>query len=95
MLLGIPGAATYANYAEANRAFYRLTVLPLASRVMAALSAWLSVHLGEAVEMRPDLDLIPALAVERDAAWARVAAADFLTAAEKRAALGLPPLEVE
>lgn len=95
MLLGIPGDATYANYAEANRAFYRLTVLPLAARVMAALSHWLSGHLGEAVEMRPDLDLIPALAGERDAAWARVAAADFLTAAEKRAALGLPPLEAE
>ncbi|PLL13144.1 phage portal protein [Tabrizicola sp. TH137] len=93
MLLGIPGDATYANYAEANRAFYRLTVLPLAARVLAAVSGWLSAHQGEAVEMRPDLDMIPALAVERDAAWARVAAADFLTAAEKRAALGLPPLE--
>lgn len=93
MLLGIPGDATYANYAEANRAFYRLTVLPLAARVLAALSGWLSAHQGAAVEMRPDLDMIPALAVERDAAWARVAAADFLTAAEKRAALGLPPLE--
>lgn len=92
MLLGIPGDATYANYAEANRAFYRLTVLPLAARVLAALADWLSGHLGEAVEMRPDPDLIPALAAERDAAWARVAAADFLTAAEKRAALGLPPL---
>jgi len=32
MLLGIPGDATYANYQEANRAFYRLTVLPLAMR---------------------------------------------------------------
>jgi HK97 family phage portal protein len=29
MLLGIPGDNTYANYQEANRAFYRLTVLPL------------------------------------------------------------------
>src|SRR5690606_38481596 len=28
MLLGIPGDNTYANYAEANRAFYRLTILP-------------------------------------------------------------------
>jgi phage portal protein BeeE len=28
MLMGIPGDATYANYQEANRAFYRLTVLP-------------------------------------------------------------------
>ena len=32
MLLGIPGDATYANYQEANRAFYRLTVLPLATQ---------------------------------------------------------------
>ncbi|WP_456388957.1 phage portal protein, partial [Profundibacter sp.] len=32
MLLGIPGDAAYANYQEANRAFYRLTVLPLATR---------------------------------------------------------------
>ena len=32
MLLGIPGDNTYANYQEANRAFYRLTVLPLVAR---------------------------------------------------------------
>lgn len=92
MLLGIPGEATYANYQEAHRAFYRLTVLPLAQRVMAALSHWLSGFTGEAVELRPDLDQVPALAAERDQLWARVGVADFLTAAEKRAALGLPPL---
>lgn len=95
MLLGVPGEATYANYAEANRAFYRVTVLPLATRVLAAVAGFLSQHLGEEVEIRPDLDNIPALAAERDAAWARVAAADFLSAAEKRAVLGLPPQEGE
>ncbi len=42
MLLGIPGDATYANYQEANRAFYRLTVLPLAARVTAAVAHWLA-----------------------------------------------------
>ena len=66
MLLGIPGDATYANYQEANRAFYRLTVLPLATRVTAAIAHWLSTHLGEAVDLRPDLDQVPALAAERD-----------------------------
>ncbi len=90
MLLGIPGDATYANYQEAHRAFYRLTVLPLASRVAAALAHWLSGFTGEALELRPDLDQVPALAAERDAQWARVAAADFLTEAEKRRLLGLP-----
>ncbi|MBE2274706.1 MAG: phage portal protein [Rhodobacteraceae bacterium] len=90
MLMGIPGDATYANYQEANRAFYRLTVLPLAQRVLAALSHWLAQSTGETVELRPDLDQIPALAVERDQHWARVGAASFLSEAEKRALLGLP-----
>jgi phage portal protein BeeE len=91
MLLGIPGDATYANYQEANRAFYRLTVLPLASRAMAALSGWLGRFAPEqAVELKPDLDQVPALGPEREAAWRRIGEADFLTDAEKRALLGLP-----
>jgi HK97 family phage portal protein len=90
MLLGIPGEATYANYQEAHRAFFRLTVLPLATRVTAAISAWLEGYTGERVTLRPDLDQVPALSAERDAQWARVAGADFLTRAEKRALLGLP-----
>jgi HK97 family phage portal protein len=95
MLMGIPGDATYANYQEANRAFYRLTVLPLAARVLASLSHWLAQFTGEAVELKPDLDQIPALAVERDQQWARVGASDFLTMAEKRVLLGLPRLQEE
>ncbi len=95
MLMGIPGDATYANYQEANRAFYRLTVLPMAARVTAALSHWLSSFSGEAVELKPDLDQIPALAAERDQQWARVGAADFLLPAEKRAILGLPRIVEE
>ena len=92
MLLGIPGDATYANYAEANRAFYRLTVLPLLTRVVAAVAWWLSGYLGAQVELRPDLDQIPALALERDQLWARIGAAEFLSDSEKRVLLGLPPL---
>lgn len=92
MLIGIQGDATYANYQEANRAFYRLTVLPLVAKVTAALSHWLQGFGGEAVELKPDLDQVPALAAERDQQWARVGAADFLTTAEKRALLGLPRL---
>ncbi|WP_417601372.1 phage portal protein [Pararhodobacter oceanensis] len=91
MLLGMPGDATYANYQEANRGFYRLTILPLAAKVTDSLAHWLSVHAGEALELKPDLDQVPALAVERDQQWRRVAEADFLSEAEKRALLGLPP----
>ncbi|WP_101068936.1 phage portal protein [Roseovarius salinarum] len=95
MLLGIPGDATYANYQEANRAFYRLTVLPLATRVAAAVGGWLSGFTGERMTLKPDLDQVPALAAERDAQWRRVTDADFLTDAEKRALLGLPALPEE
>ncbi|OSP54348.1 phage portal protein [Pseudoruegeria sp. SK021] len=92
MLLGIPGDATYANYQEANRAFYRLTVLPLATRVAHAVGSWLSRFTGETIEVKPDQDQIPALASERETQWRRVSDADFLTRDEKRAMLGLPPL---
>jgi HK97 family phage portal protein len=94
MILGIPGDATYANYQEANRAFYRLTVLPLVERITQGIGHWLSEHAGEVFELRPDLDRVPALAGERDQLWARVAAADFLTADEKRGLLGLPKLNL-
>ena len=92
MVLGLPGDNTYSNYQEANRAFFRLTVLPLATRVTAALSQWLSGFTGEQIELRPDLDQVPALAGERDQLWARVGAAEFLTPSEKRMLLGLPRL---
>lgn len=42
MLLGIPGDNTYANYQEAQRCFWRQTVLPLVNRTAKALSGWLA-----------------------------------------------------
>jgi phage portal protein BeeE len=50
---------------------------------------------GEALDLAPDLDQVPALAAERDAQWARVSAADFLSEAEKRSLLGLPAVAAE
>ncbi|HCL66404.1 MAG TPA: phage portal protein [Rhizobium sp.] len=88
MLLGIPGDNTYANYQEANRAFYRLTVLPLINRTAASLSGFLSALYGEELKLLPDLDQVAGLAAERDALWARVGTADFLTDTEKREAVG-------
>ncbi|MGL3606457.1 phage portal protein [Rhizobium sp. G187] len=88
MLLGIPGDNTYANYQEANRAFYRLTVLPLVTRTAAALSGFLGRLTGEPLALVPDLDAVAGLVAERDALWARVGAAAFLTDEEKREAVG-------
>jgi len=92
MLLGLPGDATYANYQEANRAFFRLTILPLVAKTLAALSGWLGPLYDSELVLKPDLDGIPALASEREAQWRAVAGADFLTQAEKRRMLGLPAL---
>ncbi|WP_319410613.1 phage portal protein [uncultured Cohaesibacter sp.] len=92
MLLGIPGDNTYSNYAEANRAFWRQTVLPLASRCLQNLARWLSPAFNEAFDLRIDLDLVTALAGEREALWNRVGNASFLTENEKRMAVGYSPL---
>ncbi|KQV43523.1 MULTISPECIES: phage portal protein [unclassified Rhizobium] len=88
MLVGIPGDNTYANYQEANRAFYRLTVLPLVLRTAAALSGWLSDLYGEGLALRPDLDQVAGLTGERNEVWARLKDADFLSDEEKRRAVG-------
>ena len=41
------------------------------------------------LSLAADLDAVPALSDERAALWERVAAADFLTAEEKKAMLGI------
>jgi HK97 family phage portal protein len=92
MLLGIPGDNTYANYAEANRAFWRQTVLPLANRCLQNIARWLSPAYDDAFELKIDLDHITALASEREALWNRVGNAAFLTESEKRIAVGYSPL---
>ncbi|MFB9375203.1 phage portal protein [Algimonas porphyrae] len=90
MLLGIPGDNTYANYAEANRAFWRQTVIPLVGRTARSLSRWLTAA-GQDVSLNPDLDAVPALAAERTALWARIDAASFLDIDEQRDLAGLGP----
>jgi HK97 family phage portal protein len=87
MLLGLPGDATYANYREANRALWRLTVLPLADKILRALSAALSVW-RPGVMLAVDTDQISALAADRERLWRQVTAADFLSDEEKREMLG-------
>jgi phage portal protein BeeE len=87
MLIGIPGDNTYANYAEANRAFWRLTVLPLILRTAEAMTGWLAeVYPGGKLDF--DLDQVAGLSAERGELWARVEAAGFLSDAEKREAVG-------
>lgn len=94
MLLGIPGDNTYANMQEANRSFWRQTILPLVAKTAGAMSQWLApAWPHEGITLAPELDRIEALRSEREALWKRLEAASFLTGDEKRAAVGYPPLE--
>ena len=61
MLLGLPGDNTYANYREANRALWRLTLLPLTGKILAGLEEGLRPWFPE-LSLTVDPDRIPALA---------------------------------
>lgn len=88
MLLGIPGDNTYANYQEANRALWRLKLLPLLERLTSAFARHLRQWWPE-LGLDFDREAIPALSADRERLWQQVGAADFLTADERRALLGL------
>ena len=88
MLLAIPGDNTYANYQEANRAFWRQSVLPLAARIACALTSWLAPAFGAGLVLAADADRVEALSSDRAALWERVSNATFLTVNEKRLATG-------
>jgi HK97 family phage portal protein len=89
MLLGIPGDNTYANYREANLAFWRQTVLPLTQKAARAIENWLGERWDAPARVAVDLESLPALAAEREALWARIGAADFLDETEKRRLAGV------
>ena len=91
MLLGLPGDNTYANYREANQAFWRQTIIPLVAKTAASMGDWLSGFYGEAARITPDLDAVPALAEERAVLWNRLSGADFITDQEARQMAGLSP----
>jgi HK97 family phage portal protein len=88
MLLGIPGDNSFANYAEANRSFWRQTVVPHVGRVTEAITNFVGPQFGKDLRVTFDLDQVEALAPDRDALWKRVNDASFLSADEKRAAVG-------
>ncbi|MDZ4308806.1 phage portal protein [Allopontixanthobacter sp.] len=90
MLLGLPGDNTYANYREANRALWRLTLLPLAGKILSGISQGLGPWFGGA-PLSVDLDQISALSEDRERLWSQVSGATFLSDSEKRSLLGLKP----
>lgn len=90
MLLGIPGDNSYANYKEANLAFWRQTILPLVGKTARGMQSWLQPFYGDDLRLVPDLDKVHALADERSQFWTRLSAASFMSEEERRDLAGLP-----
>lgn len=63
-------------------------MLPLVGRTAEALGGWLGPAFGDGLRLGTDLDAVEALSAEREALWARVGAAAFLSEDEKRMAVG-------
>ena len=78
------------NYQEANRAFWRQTVIPLVARIQKSFTAWLAPAYGS-FTFDYDVDRLDALADERAKEWTCIGAASFLTDDEKREAVGYGP----
>jgi HK97 family phage portal protein len=88
LLLGIPGDNTFSNYTEANKAFYRQTILPLSNQFIRLLSYWLSLKFGKEFSIELDIDNISVFSDERESYWNRTESSTILTVNEKRKLLG-------
>jgi HK97 family phage portal protein len=71
MLLGIPGDNSYSNMAEAQRIFWRQTVVPLIERFATALTNWLAPAYEPGLRFVIDTDALEPLSPERDASCRR------------------------
>lgn len=91
LLLGLPGDNTFANYEEANLAFWRFTVFPLAVLLQKKLTAWLRPLVAN-LSIKFDAESSPIAEAEKKIRWDRVRLADFITLDEKRKELGFDPL---
>ncbi|WP_159728361.1 phage portal protein [Methylosinus sp. Ce-a6] len=93
LILGIPGDNTFANYAEANKAWYRETILPLLAQWCRAMSWWLGPAFGADIRIEPDADDLEVFADERAAQWDRIEKSTSLTINEKRELQGRKPVK--
>ena len=94
-LIGIPDSQTYSNFAEAKLALYNETIIPLLDRVQSDLNEWLTPQFGTDLELRYDIDSIPAMAEQRRRVFESVTAGvqnGILTRNEAREQLGYEPV---
>ena len=94
-LIGIPDAQTYSNFAEAKLALYNETIIPLLDRIQSDMNEWLVPKFGDDLELRYDIDSIPAMAEQRTRVFESVTQGvqnGILTRNEAREQLGYEPI---
>lgn len=89
-LLGDADSATYSNYREANKAYYRGTIVPELASLREQLNRFLMPKFDRTRKLYLDFDLdgVDALQEDKDLMWARLNNASWLTINEKRVAAG-------
>jgi len=92
-LVGVEGSLTYANFEQARLALYDDAVLPLLTHFKEEFNNWLTPVFGDDLRLDFDKDAIEALAPRREKIWERLNKSNFMTVNEKRAAVGLEPIE--
>jgi HK97 family phage portal protein len=95
-LVGVPDAQTYSNVAEARLALYEETIIPHLSKVASDLNEWLVPMFDDRLELRFDVDSIPALSERRKKIYENVSSAvreGIMTRNEARERIGLEPID--
>ena len=93
LLLNIPGDSTYSNYREARLAMYEETVIPMAEMFIDELNNWLVPDFDDRLELRLNIDAIPAIAEKRQERWTMADGSNDLTINERREIKGYEPIE--
>ena len=91
-LVGVPDAQTYANVQEARLALYEDTIVPLMMRMQSDLNEWLAPSYGDNIQIKYDIDSIPAMAERRRRIYDNVINAvreGIISRNEARSRLGL------
>lgn len=94
-LIGVPDSQTYANVQEARLALYEETIIPLAQRVESDLNEWLAPSFGDDINIKYDIDQIPAMTERRRRVYENVVSAvreGIISRNEARERLGLEPI---
>jgi HK97 family phage portal protein len=91
-MIGIPGDNTYSNYQEARLALWEDTVLIYLNYIREEMNLWIY-GLERRQELGYDISKVPALISRQNMLWDRAENTSFITINEKRAMVGMPPIE--